>query len=220
VVRVELEFRPTIKAAASVAAIISRSAIWEVSWIDVDDYGATYRLAPARDCGGNPLPFPGYHEIRIPSAAFGTAQQARPIDYRHPGAVLRNLGSLIHRLKTHFGVRMIAVILEDTMGRMNFAKRRGLSLAVAAALVTAAGAAPSIAYAQHHGGGGGISTGAAVGLGLGAFALGSAAGAGAYGYPYGYGYGYYPPTAYYPPAPAYYAPRSCWDPYYRRYYAC
>ena len=127
---------------------------------------------------------------------------------------------LIHRLKTHFGVRMIAVILENTMGIMNFAKRRGLSLAVAAALVTAAGAAPSIAYAQHHGGGGGISTGAAVGLGLGAFALGSAAGAGAYGYPYGYGYGYYPPTAYYPPAPAYYAPRSCWDPYYRRYYAC
>src|SRR4051812_9839639 len=84
---------------------------------------------------------------------------------------------------------MIAVILENTMGIMNFAKRRGLSLAVAAALVTAAGAAPRIAYAQHHGGGGGISTGAAVGLGLGAFALGSAAGAGAYGYPYGYGYG-------------------------------
>ena len=66
--------------------------------------------------------------------------------------------------------------------------------------------------------------GSDVGLGLGAFALGSAAGAGAYGYPYGYGYGYgygyYPPAAYYPPAPAYYAPRSCWDPYYRRYYAC
>ena len=78
---------------------------------------------------------------------------------------------------------MIAVILENTMGIINFAKRRGLSLAVAAALVTAAGA-------------------------------------GAYGYPYGYGYGYYPPAAYYPPAPAYYAPRSCWDPYYRRYYAC
>ena len=162
---------------------------------------------------------------RHPRAAFGTAQQPRPVRYGHSGAVLRKLGSdvgarLIHRLKTHFGVRMIAVILENTMGIINFAKRRGLSLAVAAALVTAASAAPRIAYAQHHGGGGGISTGAAVGLGLGAFALGSAASAGAYGYPYGYGYGYYPPAAYYPPAPAYYAPRSCWDPYYRRYYAC
>ena len=39
-------------------------------------------------------------------------------------------------------------------------------------------------------------------------------------YPYGY---YYPPPvpAYYPPPPSYYPPaRSCWDPYYRRYYAC
>jgi hypothetical protein len=68
---------------------------------------------------------------------------------------------------------------------------------------------------------GGISPGAAVGIGLGAFALGTAAGASAapyYGYP-----GYYapPPAYYYPPAPAYYAPpRSCWDPYYGRYYAC
>ena len=41
-----------------------------------------------------------------------------------------------------------------------------------------------------------------------------------------YAPGYYPPAYYYPPAPAYYPStpyyphRSCWDPYYRRYYAC
>src|SRR5437762_8319481 len=159
-------------------------------------------------------------ERRTPYSATVEPSPVRAFRSRAAQPGERCRARLIHRLKTHFGVRMIAVILEDTMGIMNFAKRRGLSLAVAAALITAAGAAPSIAYAQHHGGGGGISTGAAVGLGLGAFALGSAAGAGAYGYPYGYGYGYYPPAAYYPPAPAYYAPRSCWDPYYRRYYGC
>jgi hypothetical protein len=68
---------------------------------------------------------------------------------------------------------------------------------------------------------GGVSPGAAVGIGLGAFALGTAVGSAPY---YGYGpyyapYAYYPPPAYYPPV-AYYGPRSCWDPYYRRYYAC
>lgn len=71
-----------------------------------------------------------------------------------------------------------------------------------------------------------VSTGAAVGIGLGAFALGTAVGAApyynSYYAPYGYGYSYYPPAYYYPPAPAYYPPqpRSCWDPYYARYYAC
>jgi hypothetical protein len=103
-----------------------------------------------------------------------------------------------------------------TMGMIVFAKRSGCALAVAA-LVATISAAPSTGFAQHRGGGG-IGTGAAVGIGLGAFALGSAVGAGAYGYPYGYGY-YPPPAYYYPPAPAYY-PRTCWDPYYRRYYAC
>jgi hypothetical protein len=74
-----------------------------------------------------------------------------------------------------------------------------------------------------------VSGGEAAAIGLGSFALGSALGAGAanpyggyyggYAYPYG---GYYPAPA----APAlprrrpYYTPRSCWDPYYRRYYAC
>jgi hypothetical protein len=111
------------------------------------------------------------------------------------------------------------------MAIMEIAKRSGRGLAVAAALVAAVSltAVPGPAYAEH--GGGGIGPGAAVGLGLGAFALGSALGAGAYGYPYyAPAYGYYPPAAYYPPAPGYYppapAPRSCWDPYYRRYYAC
>jgi hypothetical protein len=69
---------------------------------------------------------------------------------------------------------------------------------------------------------GGVSPGAAVGIGLGAFALGTAVGSAPY---YGYGpyygpYAYYPPPAYYPPVAYPYAPRSCWDPYYRRYYAC
>jgi hypothetical protein len=72
--------------------------------------------------------------------------------------------------------------------------------------------------------------GEAAAIGLGSFALGSALGAGAanpyggyyggYAYPYG---GYYPAPAapaYYPPPTPYYTPRSCWDSYYRRYYAC
>ena len=108
------------------------------------------------------------------------------------------------------------------MAIMNVAKRSGRGLAVAAALVAAVSftAAPGTAYAQHHGGGG-IGTGAAVGLGVGAFALGALA-TGAYYNPYYAPYGYgYPQAAYYPQAPAYYpTPRNCWDPYYRRYYAC
>ena len=73
----------------------------------------------------------------------------------------------------------------------------------------------------------GISNGAAVGLGLGSFALGTAVGSAANPYynPYYNPYGYSPPPPanyYSPPAPAYYynQPRSCWDPYYRRYYTC
>ena len=67
-----------------------------------------------------------------------------------------------------------------------------------------------------------IDAGTAVGIGLGSFALGSALGSTANPYynPYYYPYGYsYPAPAYYPSAP-YYPPRSCWDPYYRRYYVC
>ena len=95
-------------------------------------------------------------------------------------------------------------------------KRAGRGLAVAAALVAGVVmTAPEPAHA-------GVSPGWAAAIGVGSFALGAAAARGAYGYPY-YGGGYYAaPGYYYPPAPAYYppAPRSCWDPYYRRYYAC
>jgi hypothetical protein len=93
--------------------------------------------------------------------------------------------------------------------------RRGLA-------VVAAGIVAGISFSASAGwGGGGISNGAAVGLGLGAFALGTAVGSAPYYNPY-YPYAYYPPPYYYPPpAPGYYyRPHSCWDPYYRRYYAC
>jgi len=96
-----------------------------------------------------------------------------------------------------------------------FVKRLGLGFVASAAVFFAVGmtVAPEPAHA--------VSTGEAVGIGLGAFALGSALSA-PYGYP---GYGAYPtyPAYYYPPAPpAYYypPPRSCWNPYYGRYYPC
>lgn len=97
---------------------------------------------------------------------------------------------------------------------------RSRCLVIAAAVLSAIGlmTTPKAADA------GGVSTGAAVGIGLGAFALGTMAGARPYyGAPYYGPYGYYAaPAYYYPPPPAYYpyAPRSCWDPYYQRYYAC
>lgn len=92
-------------------------------------------------------------------------------------------------------------------------KKAGRGLAVAAAML---GGAALIAPQPAHA----VSPGWAAAIGVGSFALGAAAAHGAYGYPYG-GYYYAPPAPayYYPPAPAYY-PRSCWDPYYRRYYAC
>ena len=71
-----------------------------------------------------------------------------------------------------------------------------------------------------------VSGGEAAAIGLGSFALGTALGAGAatpynpYYAPYG-GYGYPAPApapGYYPGS--YYPQRNCWDPYYRRYYAC
>ena len=102
----------------------------------------------------------------------------------------------------------------------NVFQRTGRGLAVGAAILAAVGLTTVSRPAQA---GGGIGPGAAVGLGLGAFALGSAVGAAANPYynPYYYPYGYAYPTApaYYPSAP-YYQPRSCWDAYNRRYYAC
>jgi hypothetical protein len=97
--------------------------------------------------------------------------------------------------------------------------RMGRSLAIGAAVLAAVGltTVPQPAHA--------LSPGAGVGIGLGAFAAGTALGSAANPYynpyynPYGYGY-YYPSAPAYYPATPYYQPRSCWDPYYRRYYAC
>jgi len=104
-----------------------------------------------------------------------------------------------------------------------FAGNACRAVMLAAGLATTISLVPSSAE-------GGIDTGAAVGLGLGSFALGTALGAASNPYyrPYPYGYYYYPAApVYYPPPPVYYPPpayyplvRSCWDPYYARYYAC
>ena len=104
----------------------------------------------------------------------------------------------------------------------NLFGRTGRRLAIGAAALAAVGLTtmPQPAHA--------LSPAAGVGIGLGAFAAGTALGAANNPYynpyynPYAYNpYGYYAPSApaYYPTAPAY-APRSCWDAYNRRYYAC
>ncbi len=97
--------------------------------------------------------------------------------------------------------------------------RTSWGLAIGAAVLAAVGLTtlPRPAHA--------LSPAAGVGIGLGAFAAGTALGTAANPYynpyynPYGYGYYYPPATAYYPATP-YGPPRSCWNPYYRRYYAC
>ncbi|TMJ50341.1 MAG: hypothetical protein E6G90_11300 [Alphaproteobacteria bacterium] len=92
-------------------------------------------------------------------------------------------------------------------------------LALGAAIVAAVGLTTVSRPAQA----GGIGPGAAVGIGLGAFALGSALGAAANPYyynPYYYPGYYYPPAPSYYPSTSYYPSRSCWDGYYRRYFAC
>jgi hypothetical protein len=104
----------------------------------------------------------------------------------------------------------------------NLFGRTGRSLAIGAAILGAVGltAVPQTARA--------LSPAAGVGIGLGAFAAGTALGAASNPYynPYYNPYGYYPYRYSYPAAPAYaapaygYAPRSCWNPYYGRYYAC
>lgn len=105
---------------------------------------------------------------------------------------------------------------------MTFGKhlaRTGRGLAIGAAVLAAVGLS-TVSQPAHA-----LSPGAGVGIGLGAFAAGTALGAAANPYynpyynPYGYGYYYRSAPAYYPATP-YYQPRSCWDPYYRRYYAC
>jgi hypothetical protein len=104
----------------------------------------------------------------------------------------------------------------------NLFGQTGRSLAVGAAILAGVGltTVPRPAHA--------LSPAAGVGIGLGAFAAGTALGAAANPYynPYYYPYGSYYTGSYYTPAPAYYpaspyySPRSCWDPYYRHYYAC
>ena len=92
-------------------------------------------------------------------------------------------------------------------------------MAIGAAVLAAVGltSVPRPAHA--------LSPAAGVGIGLGAFAAGTALGAAAnpyynpYYYPYGYSYAPAPAPVYYPSTP-YYPPRSCWDPYYGRYYTC
>ena len=106
------------------------------------------------------------------------------------------------------------------MTLVNHFARTGRGLAIGAAVLAAVGLStvPRPAHA--------LSPGAGVGIGLGAFAAGTALGAATnpyynahnpYYYPYGYSYA--PAQAYYPSTP-YYPQRSCWDAYYRRYYAC
>ena len=103
---------------------------------------------------------------------------------------------------------------------VNHFARTGRGLAIGAAVLAGVGLStvPRSAHA--------LSPGAGVGIGLGAFAAGAALGAAtnpyynAYNpYYYPYGYSYAPAQAYYP-SKTYYPQRSCWDPYYRRYYAC
>ena len=101
----------------------------------------------------------------------------------------------------------------------NLLGRMGRGLALGAAIVAAVGLT-TVSRPAHAGG---IGPGAAVGIGLGAFALGSALGAAANPYyynPYYYPGYYYPPAPSYYPSTSYYPSRSCWDGYYRRYFAC
>ena len=100
--------------------------------------------------------------------------------------------------------------------------RTGRGFAIGAAILGVVGFT-TVARPAHA-----LSPGAGVGIGLGAFAAGTMLGAANNPYynPNYRPYSYYPYTYSYPSAPAYYppqtayAPRSCWDPYTSRYYAC
>jgi hypothetical protein len=111
-----------------------------------------------------------------------------------------------------------------TLGKHYARTARGLAIGAAVLAAVGLTTVPRPAHA--------LSPAAGVGIGLGAFAAGTALGAAAnpyynpynpynpynsYNYPYGYSYA--PAPAYYPSTP-YYPPRSCWDPYYARYYTC
>jgi hypothetical protein len=110
------------------------------------------------------------------------------------------------------------------MTLVNHFTRTGRGLAIGTAVLAALGLS-TVPRPAHS-----LSPGAGVGIGFGAFAAGTALGAATNPYynaynPYNpYGYSYAPAQAYYPqaysPSTPYYQQRSCWDAYYRRYYAC
>jgi hypothetical protein len=98
------------------------------------------------------------------------------------------------------------------IGLLGRAAGRVTVAAASGAIAIGLTAAPQPAHA--------LSPGEGVAIGLGALAVGTAIGSAPYyGYPGYYGYA---PGYYYPPAPSYYypPPRSCWNPYYGRYYPC
>lgn len=99
----------------------------------------------------------------------------------------------------------------------NLLGRTGRTFAVTAAIVGAIGLAATSKPAHA------LSPGEGVAIGLGALAVGSVLGAAStpyYGYPGYYGYGYYGAPAYYGGYGYGPGPRSCWSPYYGRYYPC
>ena len=106
-------------------------------------------------------------------------------------------------------------IEEDrTMTLSTVLGRTGRTLAFSAAILGAVSVTATMAPKPAHA----LGTGAAIGIGLGAAALGTAVGAAAASPYYGY-------PGYYAPAPGYYGgypgpARSCWSPYYGRYYPC
>lgn len=95
--------------------------------------------------------------------------------------------------------------------------RTGRTLAISAAILATVGLTVTPKPAEA------LGPAAAVGIGLGALAFGTAVGAAANPYYYGYPGYYYPPAPAYYGGPAYYGygpARSCWNPYYGRYYPC
>jgi hypothetical protein len=102
--------------------------------------------------------------------------------------------------------------MEDCTMVMIGKRTIGRGLAVTALFVAGVTATQSPASARDNG--------AAIGLGVLGGAVAGAAIASTPN-PYNNPYYYAPPAPayYYPPAPAYY-PRSCWNAYYQRYYAC
>jgi len=68
-----------------------------------------------RDCVLAVAPLPSHDKIGIPSAAFGTAQEPRPIDDGQPGAVLRDLSGVFEL--GFFTTVLLSVVTERGRGR-------------------------------------------------------------------------------------------------------